>query len=114
MFNVTVSFGDTKQWQFLFHNFDRAEAVIADFTKPESGRFLHVVDDFGNTALIGLDAINGILIENYVKSVDAAIERHMINARAQAKAQSKIAGDPLLRMVGQMNGPMQQGPMYRS
>jgi hypothetical protein len=107
MFNVTVSFGDTKQWQFLFHNFERAESVLADHANALIKEdFLEIIDDFGNTARIHSADINGILIENYTKSTDAAIERHLAQARAQAKAQSKINNDPLLRMVAPMNGPM--------
>jgi hypothetical protein len=114
MFNLTVSFGE-KQWQFLFNNFERADAVLKQYEEFASkNTLISIFDDFGNTALLDAASITGMLIENYLKSVDAAIERHMVQARGQAKAQSKIANDPLLRMVGPMNGPMPHPGMMRS
>ena len=109
MFNVIISFAPQSQWQFLFNNYERASALIEDYKATNGKGPLDIVDDFGNTGLIDAASIHGILIENYLKSTDASVERHMTQMRTQAKAQSKVNADPILRMVQQMNGPMRPG-----
>jgi hypothetical protein len=111
MFNVIISFSTQSQWQFLFNNYERAESVIKNYKEANGKGPLNIFDDFGNTGLIDAASIHGILIENYLKSTDASIERHMTQMRTQAKAQSKVNADPILRMVQPMNGPMPPGMM---
>jgi hypothetical protein len=113
MFNVMVSFGTGHQWQFLFTKNARAHDVLNDYdTAHMDNGVLHVEDEFGNKAALVAKNINGILIEDYSRSTEAAIERHLIQMRTQAKAQSKTNSDPALRMLAP-NGMMPPMGMQR-
>jgi hypothetical protein len=63
VFNLTVSFGE-KQWQFLFNSIERAKMVLRMYEEYESnGAFITIVDDYGNTALLDVARIDGMLVE---------------------------------------------------
>lgn len=120
MFNVMVNIGGATQWQFLFRNKEKAESLRAQIqatgnTPPStfsaSDAFIDIEDDFGTRASLKVSAINGLLIEDYMTTTDAAIERTLVQARAQTKAQKKIAQDPVLKFAG--NGLMPGAPTGR-
>jgi hypothetical protein len=98
MFNVMISFkGSQNLWQLMFKKEDEARRIVdkfADGTAP-----IHIVDDFGTEAIIPLDCVAGILIEDMSRCGDAAIERTLYQARAQAQAQNKARNDPVLKLT---------------
>jgi phage tail tube protein FII len=107
MYNVMISFAGSSQWQFLFHDKETARSVLRKYEEHNGkGETFTVKDDFGNEAVILTSVVNGIIVEDMSKCTDAAVERTLLQARGQAKAQSRAQADPALRILGQLNGPM--------
>jgi len=114
VFNVIVSFG-TQQWQFMFEQKTHALAVAAAHkTAKDTDTAMTITDDFGTTAEIMPHGVNGILIEDFSKTGDAAIERMLFQHRAQAKGQNKAANDPFLKLSAPMMQPTAMNGMRRS
>lgn len=115
MFNVMVKF-EGGQWQFLFKDRGDASDVINRIASLPSDdrRAVVIVDDFGTEAAINAGIIHGAVLEDMSKTGEAAIERSMVQARNQARFQSKAQGDTLIRMAQPMVPPGPNGPFMRS
>ena len=116
MFNVMISFGPSgNQWLFMFEKKESALKIRTDHTQAKlHDKMLVIVDDYGNEAEIMPHSIYGILIEDLTKVGDAAIERSLYQARAQAKGQNKAQNDPLLKLSApMMQMPGMNGPQRR-
>lgn len=110
MFNVIIAFKDSERnWQFMFNDGEHAGKIVHDY---EAGTALiPIKDDFGSSALIPLDSIAAILIEDLSKAIDAGVERGLFHMRGQAKTETKVRNDPLLKLAAaRMNGGMPQRP----
>lgn len=122
MFGLAVQFKNHAQWGLSFKTEARAKAALnnihAAISSSPAGAFqtvgnLQVEDDFGNIMVLVLPEVSGVLMEDFAKSSEAGVERAIINARMQAKAQSRAMSDPILKSsamlhgdVHRMNGPM--------
>lgn len=105
MFNVIVAFKNSERnWQFMFHDREKADNIVRDYHLETGSAYLPIADDFGSGAIIPLDSIAGILIEDMAKAVDAGVERGMFHLRGQAKTETKMKNDPALKLLAPMNG----------
>jgi C4-type Zn-finger protein len=63
-----------------------------------------IEDEFGSSALI--KNCHGIMKEDHENAANALIEKSLIHARAQAKANQRAQSDPVLKTAMMMNGPV--------
>lgn len=116
MFSLTICFGPAATiWTMLFKEEEKAatfyDAYINTPVSHTDDRIpLTVTDDFGQRAVIDLNQIHSVMLEDMEVSQMAAIERGLHQARTQAKAQSRAMADPALKaaMLGQ--GPAVHSP----
>lgn len=103
---VTVVFGPATTPLTLFYR-EEAAALIA-FTALNDGSVLvvDVADDYGQRASLICQSIHAVLLEDPEKSGDAAIDRSLIQARTQARAETLAQADPVLKMAMARRGPM--------
>ncbi len=115
MHSLTISFGTAGTlWILLFKEEEKAKAVYNDYvTSKVDGALdgaLIAADDFGQAIAMPISKINGMLIDDMDLSQQAYIERGLHNARVQAKAQQRAAGDPTLRAAAMTQGPAALSP----
>lgn len=102
MFNLTVTFGpNSSVMQFFYKDKKSADdayaAIINGATVP-----CEIGDDFG---LLGsLKDIHGVVVSDMNESLNAEIERQIMVAKAQIKAQNKAANDPAIKFSAANGG----------
>lgn len=110
MISMTVAFGPAEHgaWHFLFKHKKSVDDLLSSM-KGDTGK-VHIVDDFGQSAIIRIDQIHGVFVDDLLNSVEAIIQRSLHNARVQAKVQIRGNGDQELKSLttlaggGAMNG----------
>jgi len=111
MYSLTIHFGPSAMvWQFLFK--EKAAAENAYGAATVNGYF-RIDDDFGQTGYFESSARHGVLLEDLDLVEEAQIQRSLVNARAQAKLNSRASQDPTLRAAQAMRGPAMIQPMGR-
>ena len=118
MYSLTIHFGPSAMvWQFLFKEEKKPGEAYNAFvtTQVEGGKggVLIGSDDFGQSYAIPFNEISGMLIEDLDLVEEAQIQRSLVNARAQAKLNSRASQDPTLRAAQAMRGPAMIQPMGR-
>jgi hypothetical protein len=114
MHSVTIYFGPANTpLILLFKEEEKAKNIYNDYVSSvlagcSAGGAVIGVDDFGQAAALPFAQVNGILLDDMDLSQQAYIERGLHNARAQAKAQQRAAGDPTIRAAAQ--GPAVMSP----
>ena len=113
MYSLTIHFGPNAVcWQFLFKEDKRAKAAYEQISEAlKTGLMTRVEDDFGQIGTMG--SISGYLLEDLDLVEEAQIQRSLVNARAQAKLNSRASQDPTLRAAQAMRGPAMIQPMGR-
>lgn len=120
MFTATIVFGPTPTPLVL--NFKTLDAAILlgrqfeDFHCTDNrNTLLHVADDFGQSAAL-TRPLYACVISDLDQQIAADIERALVGARTQAKAQTAAQNDPALKaamLTGrgvQLGGPMAPRP----
>lgn len=113
MHSVTIYFGTANTpLILLFKEEEKAKTIYNEYVSTrmagaESGALI-AADDFGQALALPLEQVNGMLLDDMELSQQAYIERGLHNARAQAKAQQRAAGDPTIRAAAQ--GPAVMSP----
>ena len=112
MYSLTIHFGPSAMvWQFLFkEKIDGQKAYVA---ATGSDTVFHIEDSFGQQAFFKAEDSHGVLLEDLDLVEEAQIQRSLVNARAQAKLNSRAAQDPTLRAAQAMRGPAMIQPMGR-
>lgn len=116
MYSLTIHFGPNAVcWQFLFKEKGSAADAFAKAMKAVDGSegSIRFEDDFGQTAIIESEEFHGALLEDLDLVEEAQIQRSLVNARAQAKLNSRASQDPTLRAAQAMRGPAMIQPMGR-
>lgn len=110
MFSLTIFAG--MPFKLLFNDEARAKEAFDLLTNAPSP-VIQFVDDFGSSFCVAVPtAITAVVLEDLDKSVMAAVEMGLHNARAQAKAQKLAMADPVIAASLRAQG--QGGPaVYR-
>lgn len=112
MYSLTIHFGPNAVcWQFLFKDKERVSTYTQIFEKGVA--FVDLSDDYGQSANIKMTTVHGWLLEDLDLVEEAQIQRSLVNARAQAKLNSRASQDPTLRAAQAMRGPAMIQPMGR-
>ena len=109
---ISIAFGTAPAiWQFVFKTEDAAQTAWTNFNNfsPESGCYINITDDFGQTETFDVDKITGRMLENLDMSQQAHVERSLRQQRMQAKFQKAAESDPEIRAA--MRGPAVLSPM---
>lgn len=113
MYSLTIHFGPNAMcWQFLFKEKENAYAAQKEVWAKDTG-WLDMDDDFGQFGRVLRSSVHGVLLEDLDLVEEAQIQRSLVNARAQAKLNSRAAQDPTLRAAQAMRGPAMIQPMGR-
>lgn len=109
MFSVTIVFGPTPMpLTLLYRNQLDARRIVDLFGDcMTSGAPLHVEDDFGNVGSIAWP-IHACLCVDLDANIEADVERALVQARTQAKANIAGRNDPVIRAAA-MAGQIAQG-----
>ena len=118
MHSLTIVFGPAGTcWRLLFktkENADTAYGIIDramnQATAPlrtEDPR-AQIEDDFGQKALLSVEAIHGLMLEDLDQTKLAAIEMSVHNGRAQADAEQAMRADP--KIMSSIRSRQQGGP----
>jgi hypothetical protein len=115
---LSVALGNVV-WAMMFHNEEDARkaymsarpatAVTDHFRKTE----IEMVDDFGQTLMVPVHEVKGLLLEDLDKTKLAHVERLIHNQHTQIAAQKRWQADPAARAAAMgpavltpgMNGP---------
>jgi hypothetical protein len=79
-----------------FRTEENALPVRARLLLQEPAAWIEVTDDFGAMFMINVSEIVGIMIVDEAEASEVAIERGLIKARANARAQKLATTDPAL------------------
>lgn len=97
MYSLTIVFGNpSTTWRLLFKSKEKAETATG-LLSDHPTQDLHISDDFGQSANIKANTINGRMLENLDESQNAYVEMQLHNWRVQAKSQERGRADPALR-----------------
>lgn len=121
--SVGVKFKDNSQWGLLFKSSEKAQ-VAFDLvcnslnSTREAGSFspqtiIHLNDDYGTQFAVIAGDVTGVLMEDLETVGEAVIERTLIQARTQAKANGRANADPTLKTDAILRGDMHRinGPL---
>ncbi len=101
-FSVVVCFDRGQNARLNFTDKTRAEAAFAAIQakdRAENDFEIEVYDDFGVRMHLDRDHLVFATIEDPARIVEAEVERSLIVARANAKAQQRAQSDPVLRFA---------------
>jgi hypothetical protein len=109
MYSLSIHFGPSPvPTQFFFK--DENKAVIAyDLAGTESD--FEIEDDFGQRGKFSRLDFHGAVIENLELGEEARIQRALLHARGQAKANIRGKDDPIIRQgMAMQRGPSMLAP----
>lgn len=109
MFVVVVTLAHQQNlMQFVLDDRTRAQVMVSRVTaamEMPKTRTLSIADDYGHEAVVRIQDVVAVYLEDAKKAGDAALERSLIQMRSQAKCQREAANDPTLKlMAGQQMG----------
>lgn len=117
MFAITIAFG-AQSWRLLYKTQERAEAHFAEFEQPadkttqfSASTHKVFIDDFGQRAVLKMDAVIGAMFENLEESKLGTIEMGLHQQRTQMSFQQRAESDPTIRSAAAMRGPAVLTPM---
>jgi len=108
LFNVTVMFGPrATPLTLTYRNLLDAQRVSDRFEDAvrDEDKLFEVEDDFGQRARLTFPFI-ACVVEDLDAGVEAAVERAIVQTRAQAKAQIAVRSDPTIRAASIGSGLM--------
>lgn len=104
MFSITIVFGPTPMpLTLLYRNRLDAQRVVDQFDGLEVGDGMRAEDDFGNLASVK-PPIHACLMTDLDANADADVERALVQARTQGKAQIAARNDPVIRTAAMAGG----------
>lgn len=108
MFSVTIVFGPTPMpLTLLYRNRLDAQRTVDQYDALLPTMTMRVEDDFGNFGIVS-QPIHACLCVDLDANADADVERALVQARTQAKANIAGRNDPIIRTAA-MAGQIAQG-----
>lgn len=110
MFSITIAFGNTSGWRFMFKTKEAADkAWTLSGSIMSDSNTVEIADDYGQIAEIAYKNITGRMFEDMTESSQAFVELQKIAYKNQAAVQKAIENDPGLRIArsAPMLSPMQ-------
>lgn len=107
MFSVAVCFGPAATvWALLYKEEEGATKVFDSLNDAIAvGGSVGGSDDFGQKFVWAGEQLHGVMFEDLELSQLGQIERGLHQARVQAKAQTRAAGDPTIKASMMAQGP---------
>ncbi len=108
MHTVIVLFKEQGSLQLLFEHLDHADKAYRSLAMPLAACAVwdvEVRDDYGTISTLDRREIRAVVIQDLAQHLKGAAMHSLLQQRAQAELQKKIASDPMLRFITP-NGPI--------
>ncbi len=111
LYSVAVCFDHGQSVRLNFTDKDRAEAAWTAIRAKDRGPDdfeIEVCDDYGVRIMLDRDNVTFVTLEDPAKLTEAEIERSLIIARGNAKANQRAQNDPVLKFAATAGGLQMQ------
>ena len=96
MYSLSIHFGTTIIWTFLFKDKERAEVAYFEAINDNNAE-ARIEDDYGQRASINRENLHGVMLEDMNLLEEAVIQRSLFQARTQAKYNDRAKTDATIR-----------------